>query len=67
VEFADPARLSGLGVNRLIRFAAVRDIQLCQPVAERLVAALGRGESRPSRAMVARIGADPPRHLARGC
>jgi len=38
VEFADPARLSGLGVNRLIRFAAVRDIQLCQPVAERLVA-----------------------------
>ncbi len=38
VEFADPARLSGLGVNRLIRFAAVRDIQLCQPVAQRLVA-----------------------------
>ena len=27
-EFADPARLSALGVNRLIRFAAVRDVQL---------------------------------------
>ena len=39
VEFADPARLSGLGVNRLIRFAAARDIQLRRPVAERLVAA----------------------------
>jgi transposase len=38
-EFADPARLAGMGVNRLIRFAAVRDIQLRRPVAERLVAA----------------------------
>ena len=38
-EFADPARLSALGVNRLIRFAAARDIQLRRPVAERLVAA----------------------------
>ncbi|OIN79452.1 IS110 family transposase [Mycobacterium malmoense] len=38
-EFADPARLSVLGVSRLIRFAAVRDIQLRRPVAERLVAA----------------------------
>jgi transposase len=39
VEFADPARLSALGVSRLIRFAAVRDVQLRRPVAERLVAA----------------------------
>lgn len=39
VEFTDPARLTALGVNRLIRFAAVRDVQLRRPVAERLVAA----------------------------
>ncbi len=38
-EFADPARLAGLGVNRLIRFAATRDLQLRRPIAERLVAA----------------------------
>lgn len=38
-EFADPARLAALGVNRLIRFAAARDLQLRRPVAERLVAA----------------------------
>jgi transposase len=38
-EFADPARLSALGVSRLIRLAATRDVQLRRPVAERLVAA----------------------------
>jgi transposase len=38
-EFADPARLAGLGVNRLIRFAGTRDLQLRRPVAERVVAA----------------------------
>lgn len=38
-EFTDPARLSGLGVNRLIRFAAARDVQLRRPVAERVIAA----------------------------
>jgi transposase len=38
-EFADPARLSALGVNRLIRFAAARDVQLRRAVAERLVTA----------------------------
>ena len=38
-EFADPGRLAGLGVTRLIRFAATRDLQLRHPVAERLVAA----------------------------
>lgn len=38
-EFTDPSRLSTLGVSRLIRFAAARDIQLRRPVAERLVAA----------------------------
>jgi hypothetical protein len=37
--FADPARLSALGVNRLVRFAAGRDIQLRRRVAERLVTA----------------------------
>lgn len=38
-EFADPVRLAGLGVNRLIRFAATRGLQLRRPVAERLVTA----------------------------
>ncbi len=38
-EFADPARMRALGVNRLIRFAAARNVQLRRPVAERLVAA----------------------------
>ena len=38
-EFTDPARLSALGVNRLIRFAAARDVQLRRPVAERLITA----------------------------
>ena len=38
-EFADPARLSALGVNRLIRFHAARGIQLRRRVAERLVMA----------------------------
>jgi transposase len=36
-EFADPARLRALGVNRLIRFASARDVQLRRPVAQRLV------------------------------
>ena len=38
-EFADPARLAGLGTARLIRFAAARDVQLRRPLAERLVTA----------------------------
>lgn len=38
-EFADPARLAALGVNRVIRFAATRGLQLRRPVAERLVTA----------------------------
>lgn len=38
-EFADPARLASLGVNRLIRFAATRGLQLRRPIAERVVAA----------------------------
>ena len=38
-EFADPARLSALGVSRLIRFAAVRDVAVRRPVAERVVSA----------------------------
>lgn len=38
-EFSDPARLAALGVNRLIRFAAIRELQLRRPVAERVVAA----------------------------
>jgi transposase len=38
-EFADPGRLSALGVNRLIRFAAARDVAVRRPVAERVVTA----------------------------
>ena len=52
-EFADPARLAGLGVNRLIRFAATRDLQLRRPLAERVVAAAR--EALPTRdAVIAR-------------
>ena len=52
-EFADPARLAGLGVNRLIRFAATRDLQLRRPVAERLV--LAARDALPTRdAVIAR-------------
>jgi len=52
-ESADPARLAGLGVNRLIRFAATRDLQLRRPVAERVVAAAR--EALPTRdAVIAR-------------
>jgi hypothetical protein len=36
-EFSDPARLAALGVNRLIRFAAARDVRVRRPVAERLL------------------------------
>ena len=38
-HFADPARLTSLGVARFIRFAATRGLQVSRPVAERLVAA----------------------------
>ncbi|MDC8985621.1 IS110 family transposase [Mycobacterium marinum] len=38
-EFSDPARLCALGASRLIRFAAIRDVQLRRPVAQRLVTA----------------------------
>jgi len=52
-EFADPARLCALGVNRLIRFAAVRDVAVRRPVAERVVSAAR--DARPTRdAVVAR-------------
>ena len=58
-EFADPARLCTLGVTRLIRFAAARDVQVRRSLAERLVAAAR--EALPTRdAVVARrvLGAD---------
>ena len=38
-EFADPARLAGLGSNRFIRFAATRGLRVRRPVADGLVAA----------------------------
>ena len=48
-EFADPARLATLGVNRLIRFAAARDCPVTRPVAERLVTAAKRRLAHPRR------------------
>ncbi len=38
-EFADPARLAALGVNRFVRFAAARDLIVRRALAERVVAA----------------------------
>jgi len=38
-EFADPARLSAMGVTRFIRFAAHRELRVTRSVAERLVTA----------------------------
>lgn len=38
-HFADPARLSGLGETRFIRFAATRNLRVGRPVAERLLVA----------------------------
>jgi transposase len=38
-HFADPARLTGLGAARFIRFAAKRGLRVREPVAQRLVAA----------------------------
>ncbi|WP_235623879.1 IS110 family transposase [Mycolicibacterium goodii] len=52
-EFSDPSRLAGLGVNRLIRLAAARDLRLSRPVAERVVAA-ARGALPTRDAVIAR-------------
>jgi transposase len=38
-EFADPARLAGLGPARFVRFAATRGLRVARPLAERLVEA----------------------------
>ena len=38
-EFADPARLAGLGTSRFIRLGATRGLQIRKPVADRLVQA----------------------------
>lgn len=38
-DFADPAWLGWVGVNRQTRFAATRDVQPRRPVAERVLAA----------------------------
>ena len=38
-EFADPARLAGLGSSRFIRFGTSRGVQIRKPVADRLVQA----------------------------
>ncbi len=38
-EFADPARLAGLGSSRFVRFAATRGLQVRRPLADRVVQA----------------------------
>lgn len=38
-EFADPARLAGLGAARFVRFAATRGLQVRRPLADRVVQA----------------------------
>jgi transposase len=38
-EFADPARLAGLGTARFVRFAAIRGLQVRRPLADRVVQA----------------------------
>jgi transposase len=38
-EFADPARLAGLGTSRFVRFAATRGLQVRRPLVERVVQA----------------------------
>jgi transposase len=57
-EFADPARLCTLGVNRLIRFAAARDVQLRRPIAERLVTAAA--DALPTAMASPPVGCWPP-------
>lgn len=63
-EFADPARLSALGTSRLIRFAAVRDVQLRRPVAERLVTAAREALPTRDAAVARRVLASDVRLLA---
>ncbi|MFN2537311.1 MAG: IS110 family transposase [Mycobacteriales bacterium] len=38
-EFADPTRLARLGVSGLVRFGAHREVRICKPQAEKLIAA----------------------------
>lgn len=38
-EFAEPARLAGLGASRFIRLGATRRLQIRKPLAERLIVA----------------------------
>jgi transposase len=63
-EFADPARLRALGTNRLIRFAAARDVQLRRPLADRLVAAAADALPTRDAAVARRVLATDLRLLA---
>jgi transposase len=54
-EFADPRRLAALGASRLIRFAALRGLQVRRPLAERLVEA-ARDALNPADATTGRGG-----------
>lgn len=54
-EFADPARLAGLGVTRFIRFAATRGLRVRRPLAERLVQAARDALPMPGAAVARRV------------
>lgn len=54
-EFADPARLAGLGVERFRRFAARRDVRVNTPVAQRLVAAARQALPLPEAAVAREV------------
>lgn len=54
-RFADPKRLASLGTTRFIRFAGSRGLQVCRPVADRLVTAARDTLSMPDGAVARRV------------
>ncbi len=54
-HFADPKRLAALGTTRFIRFAGSRGLQVCRPVADRLVTAARDTLSMPDGAVARRV------------
>jgi len=53
--FADPKRLAALGTTRFIQFAGSRGLQVCRPVADRLVTAARDTLSMPDGAVARRV------------
>ena len=54
-HFADPKRLAALGTTRFILFAGSRGLQVCRPVADRLVTAARDTLSMPDGAVARRV------------